>query len=99
LGLPPLSSLVPPGTLNAAVKTPVVMRVETTMHDFAVLFIQDSPFSTSSSCSTVNTCRGVMPIQFGSSMDDTGIIFFTSCHIKILIIHSYGCKMLLVTYF
>ncbi|RDY10675.1 hypothetical protein CR513_04767, partial [Mucuna pruriens] len=57
----PELSLLPPGTLNAAENTPVAIRVETTMQEFAVRFIHDSPFFSNSSCSLVNSSLGIMP--------------------------------------
>ncbi|KAJ0577225.1 hypothetical protein HanIR_Chr05g0233581 [Helianthus annuus] len=60
----PVSWLYPPGTVKAAAKTIVVMRVATTMHSDAVCFIQSSPLFTNFSCFLVNKSRGVILSPF-----------------------------------
>ena len=46
----PVSSLRPPGTVKAAAKTTVAIRVATIMHDSAVFFIHSSPFTNKFPC-------------------------------------------------
>lgn len=55
----PLS--VPPGTVKMAANITVVISVETSMQDEAVLFIQSSPSLTRALCSSVNNILGVRP--------------------------------------
>ena len=51
----PVSFLVPPGSVKAVVNMRAAMRVATTMHEAAVLFIQLSPCFTNSACSSIKT--------------------------------------------
>ena len=75
----PVPSLLPPGMLNAAVKTPVAISVEIIIHCSAVPFIQDSAFVNNCSCSSVNNSLGFFPSKFCFSISYGSIIFFTSC--------------------
>ncbi|KAI4332576.1 hypothetical protein L6164_017473 [Bauhinia variegata] len=88
----PVSLLLPPGTVNAAVKTPVAMSVETTIQELAVPFIQDSAFFCNSACSFMNNSSGVLPSEFFISLSDGSIIFFTSYKFKKM----YACDIVYV---
>ena len=46
----PVLSAIPPGMLNAAENTTVVIMVATSMHEFAVFFIHDSPLCNNPLC-------------------------------------------------
>lgn len=63
----PSLSLLPPGRVNAAVKTTVVMSVATKVHDSAVFFIHSSPCNRKSLCSSVNKVCGIIPDSLPSS--------------------------------
>lgn len=72
----------PRGMLNAAVNTSVAMSVETIIHDFAMPFIQHSALVSNSVCSSVNSSRGVFPLEFLFSMKQGGMTFLTTCNIE-----------------
>ncbi|CAB4313707.1 unnamed protein product [Prunus armeniaca] len=47
----PVLSAIPPGMLNAAENTTVAIMFATSMHEFAVFFIHDSPLCNNPICS------------------------------------------------
>ena len=53
--------LLAPGTVRAAAKTTVEMRVATSIHELAVSFIASSPTLSNSLCVLLNTSLGVIP--------------------------------------
>lgn len=79
IGNPLLSSL-PPGKVNAAVKTTVVISVATRVHDSAVFFIHASPCIRKSLCSSVNRAWGVFPdlLVFPTSWEVTFDLFLAA---------------------
>ena len=56
--------LLAPGTVSAAAKTTVEMRVATSIHELAVSFIASSPTLSNSLCVLLNTSLGVIPSEF-----------------------------------
>ncbi|KEH33976.1 hypothetical protein MTR_3g456110 [Medicago truncatula] len=60
----PFSWLLPPGTVIAAAKVIVAIRVATNIQAFDLSFIQLFPSSTNGLCSSMNTSRAVLPFLF-----------------------------------
>ncbi|KAF7850809.1 hypothetical protein BT93_L4969 [Corymbia citriodora subsp. variegata] len=61
-GTPVLLSL-PPGTVKAAANNTVAIRVEMSIHEFAVSFTHSSPFSINSLCSFTNAIQYDTPLS------------------------------------
>lgn len=78
----PSSLSFPPGTVKIAANITVVMRVATSIHDEAVLFIHFSPSLSSPLCSSLNNIRGVLPIPSLASRANGCTFFSTSYKIK-----------------
>ncbi|GAV92194.1 hypothetical protein CFOL_v3_35575 [Cephalotus follicularis] len=74
------SLLLPPGTVNAAGKTTLEIRVATTMQEFEVSFIQLSPFLTRSSCFSVNSSQAVF-LSSSLLLINSGLIHFSTSYI------------------